>query len=129
MSGFGSVMRVALALLCYAVFYLPYCGGRAISRCALFCWRSASRPSSSCRCTIRRPSFLQLCARALLLGIVLTAATRLSLAEWHYAQAWPPATIEAAMPELEKARSLYPLLRRFRDGPALRLKLYAERGV
>lgn len=52
------------------------------------------------------------------------------LAERHYAQGWPPHPLsEQAFEHLERAKELYPFMRRFREGPMLRMKLVIERGI
>lgn len=54
---------------------------------------------------------------------------RLAMAEWHYAQGMPPHPLDdATFGHLERARALYPLMQRFRDGPAVRFKLFEEQG-
>lgn len=55
--------------------------------------------------------------------------TRLLLAEWHYARAWPPVSADRGLSELLKAEEAYPFLPRFREGPGDRLKLYVQKGI
>lgn len=51
-------------------------------------------------------------------------ATWLTSAEFHYARGWPPHDIASSMNELHKAYALYPYMPRFRDGAAIRLKIF-----
>lgn len=82
---------------------------------------SRSSPVSQCLGMIRRHSAWRACVRALALGLLAGLLVRLTLAEVHYARGWQPGLDRAAsLAELEKAAGLYPFLRRFREGPALR---------
>lgn len=118
-----------LVVSCFLPCALAYCGVQAIIR------RAQSLPASPCsqclRChsTTPQPSSWDHCVRGSLLVTAIAFAVSLSIAEVHYARMWPPEDIRSAMREAKAAARAYPLMARFRDAPALRLKLYAEKGI
>lgn len=130
MNSFGSRSREAWSLSLLVLYLLGASGARVIGRCVSSCWPSASSACSPCRSTIRRPPLWGLLLRALLLVLGVMYATRLGLAEVHYARGWPPIEFsQRSLDSLERARDLFPWRKRFRDGPMLRMKLFVERGL
>ena len=130
MSGYGSSSKAAFRRLALACCLRSGSGpfqtrnrGIAESLLAWLCSRLSTCPSTN-----RPPSFLARCGRAILLVTVLGFVTQLSLAEWYYAQGFPPTSIEDGMRHMAIARKAYPFLPRFREAMGRRLEIYARRG-
>lgn len=84
---------------------------------------------SPCRSTIRQPSCLQVCARGILLVVLLLFAVRLSIGEVQYARGWSIPNAQDALSTLDDARNTYPFLARIREGFVLRIRIYAQKGT
>jgi hypothetical protein len=141
-SFYGSPLKVGRSLSFWQWLLLFGYGVRAvISLCAMFLLLLVCSPVSRSRSTTR-PSYLSLCGRGILLVVMCWFGFRLSAAEVHYAHgfqglkaAWPggeydlgsrPLPMADSMRELETAAKLYPFSPSFRDGPQIRMLLYAR---
>ena len=129
MSGFGSCSKEAsLRSCCLRGFVMRYCGMAVphMERCspACLCYRS-----SPCRCTTPPLSSSGLAWRGLLLAAVLWFVSCLAIAEIHYSRGWPPSPIDQSLRDLKAAQGAYPYLPRFREGMAMRLKIFGEQGI
>lgn len=129
MNGFGSRMRAAPSLL-HLLSGSPWrFGARAMTGCASSWSRCSSSPVSQCLSMIRQRSEWRLFVRALVLGLVVAFAFRMTSAEVHYARGWKAdVAVAESMSELATAARLYPFLRRFREAPELREKVLRESG-
>src|ERR1700692_67375 len=122
-------MRAGLSGLSSGSASASRLSGTFAGRRALSLPSSASKRSLACRSTIRQPHFLLLVVRGIYLAPAVVFAIWLSLADWHYARGWPPRSPETGLEELHKAQALYPFMHRFRDGPALRWRIFVEQGL
>ena len=127
MNGFGWRMKADPARSFYAACYRQCSGDGPIRRCVSFCLVCLYVLLSPCRFTIRPPSFLQRSLRVIWCVVVVSLATRLTIAEWIYARAWN-LPIEQSLSEMGRAKAMYPFQPKFRDGPALRMRALMKDG-